>query len=356
MSVTRWAMRNPGKFVAWNRIYAATNLSAERQDDDLPYGGLADWQRASRPIIWKRHDTGEYFALFTRSYDPIGDATATAEEVADGLLRSLGIWGDAESKPTADNLPGGDSVNPFSRAFASMVNNSYGYARAAAGLITNEDPLTGRVFNGGYDALLGIPMPSWMRFTLEANFPYIQRFNRAKWGGMFGMAPRIDSQGNVSRGVLSWWGTERPPRDVVADYRDTKTLILQTAGVRVYNIDVIYNMGRTETEIGVALSELERDIGRETARLPSIVSPERRAAREQELATMMMQVAMLREELKSIYYWRQERNLTPAAARTWLLNNELRQDELPAVPDEELYDILRNTLGDQVPGQLPPQE
>lgn len=350
----RHLLRNPSRFVAYNRLYAAINSPAEDEGDDLPIGAVPDWARGSRPLYWVReNDEGEteYFMLPLRALDPISDGIANVTDIGDSVLRMFGIWDDADfpSVGVQDRL----AQLPWestrtNTAIENLLSNTFpqwkiAYARISGKDVATESNIqedkTGRQFS----SFLGFETTPWVRYTLENAVPLLANINRSNPFGLFGRAPLIDRKtGNVlDPGELSIFGVERSPRDKVNDYRATWQRVAASVGFTFRQLDTAYQMGINEEQIRFSLQEGKRAILKAERDARAIQSVERQREQLERIQYMKLLWTRLMLDHQQFVNWRQSRGYEPQAGVRVLSRQGLSIRQLETLTEQQEFDIIQ---------------
>lgn len=356
----RHMLRNPSRFVAYNRLYAALNAPAEEQGDDLPLGAVRDWARDSRPLYWVReNDQGEeeYFALPLRSLDPISDGIATVTDIGDSVLRLFGIWPDSQfpSMGTGDRLaetPWGQSRT--NTALENLLSNTFPQWKLAYAALSGKDvgteatirtDETGRQFS----SFLGFETEPWVRYALETSIPLLANVNRSNPFGVFGRAPLYDNKTGeeLDPGELSIFGVERSRRDVVSDYRATWQRVAAAVGFNFREIDVAYGMGMTEQQILFNLLEGQKAIRRAERDATTIQDPNRLREQLERIEQMKLLWTQLRLDHARFENWRKVRGYEPRAGIRSLTRQGLSIRQLETLTELQERKIIEEVYGIQ---------
>ena len=361
-SIAKMLVREPGRFMAYQRLFAMMN-EPEPQDEPLPYGAVPDWMRNESPMYWIRRDEEgrpiEAFTLPRSMFDPIAEGTGEVAGGIDGLLNYFGIWPEA-SMPTRgisdriNDLPWeGTRTND---AIRSVVSESFGYQKALYGLITGENPDTGRTIEREGDTTqfsnwFGIEVSPMFRFVGETTFPILRNINRSNPFYMFGRPPEFEGDELIDPGSPAWLtGTARTYDNAGADFRSWWQRTLSVAGINVYRIDVLESMGYRENEILFSIREGYKALNKKRRDILEL-SNQTQAKREiSELREMEALQAALVLDYNNIRAWADERGLDFAAAIRFARREALRTENLQGLSPEEEKRFLESVYGHELEG------
>ena len=350
----RMLVRNPSRFVAYNRLYAAINSPASEEGDDLPEAGVPGWLQRTNPLYWIREDdegNKTYIAIPLTSLDPVQDAQRRITDAADDLLSLFGVArGNRTSDEVLKTLPWDRSST--NRTITNMIAETYPLYQSVYAFITGED-VEGRVVrDDDYSAFLGVEMTPMMRYLLETNLPLLRNINRANPFYMFGRPPRYDNQTGeiIDKPIPSWiTGAERAPRDYISDFRSASQRTASALGINTYVIDVAYNMGYTEQQIDFQLQEGFKAIQKKARNITLIQDPARAARELHELEEMKFIQAQLLIDWHNFRAWRAARGLQHPAAVRLMQKQNLSREQLQTLTEQEEYELLRTIYGDELP-------
>lgn len=360
-SIFRMMVREPGRFMAYQRLFAALN-EPEQEEDPIPYGAVPDWINETAPHFWViRDDQGNPISYFTLPRAQIDNIAAGTQDITanmDGILNHFGIWPNSRAKGISDryqDLPWDKtSVNTGLRDWAAK---SYGHLSALYAFMTGENPRTGaqlRVDDTGVrsDNLWGVEVTPMQKFMLESMFPTIANINRSNPGGIFGTPPRFEGTEMIDPGRPSWAGVERRPN--AADYRTWWQRTLAATGFNLYNFDTLEQLGYRQSEVSFTIREGYRSLGAKRRQIMELDTndPQRIQREVEKLRAMEALQAALVLDYVAINNWAAERGLDyPAGIRHMRRNNSTAQ-QLGSLTDEEATELLKRVYGDNLLGDL----
>lgn len=355
-SIWRMMVRNPSRFVNYNRLWAALNPPEDREG--VPYGASPDWLRTESPLYWvQRDDDGNpagFIALPRSSFDPIAEGSGTMTEYTDQLLYHMGVWPAARMPSVGVS----DRINDLpweqtrtNQALNTFVEGSYGHWKVAVAAITGEDVTFGTPLRGaGVDdtSFLGVKMSPMARYAAENLFPLLRNVNRSNPFYIFGTPPKVENGKIVSYGTPAWWGfgAARSSRDRSADFRAWWQRSLSTVGFNTFSVDILEQMGWRHTEIAISLNE-GRDyiLNRQRELLDSGLSDSELQAELIKLEEMRTLYAALSLEYAEVQEFARQRNMTMPAALRYLQREQIRTNTLQNLPPEESERIIRSFYG-----------
>jgi hypothetical protein len=355
----RMMVRNPGRFMAYQRLFAVMNRP--EQMEDVPNGAIPDWQRTSTPMFWvKRDENGdpvEIFSMPRAQFDPVAEGTNAVTGITDSFLSSMGIWPES-------NMPNrgpGDVIDSMpwmqtgvSRQFAEAISNSYGPYQAAFGFITGEDPRTGYKLRGESapeeTSFLGMAVTPMTRYLAETIFPTLRNINRANPGGVFGNAYEVKEDGTVVPGTPSWAGIPRAGRDRSADFREEWQRMLAVVGFNVYSIDVLDSMGYRESDISYSLKVGYDELNKKKANFGQLQTDRERELALEQIRMMEYLLTALRLDYAEVRAYADERDMDYPAAVRYMRRQGIRAENLNSLTDEEKQEILEAGFGSELFG------
>ena len=238
----RYAMRNPGRFMAYYRLAGLMNEQARDAGEDFPEAGQNPWDADGMPIYFRQGDS--WIRTDMSTYDPILETMSlVTRNFVDSSQQQ-----QVESK-LGDRTLGKELVNYF-------TSQTYGTIKTLMAVYTQQDPFTGIPLREA-DSLLGVKMPEiaglpagLTRYVLENNLPFVRQLNRNNPGGIFGVSELRDTHGAIvreSRRSFFGVGATRYDRDPFIQGKDYEVpVILQAArlfGV-AQEIDIVSNVQR----------------------------------------------------------------------------------------------------------------
>lgn len=349
----RMMVRNPSRFVAYNRLYAALNEPAAQEGEDLPEAGVRGWLQNTNPVYWISKDTGNVIAFPTTTLDPVQDGQKTVFAIADDLLSLFGVESGAKSTDDKlSELPHRRTVT--SEFFTDMLDRGFPEWEILYGLVTNEN-LRGYELSGANvpdTSFLGIRMPVMTRFIVETSLPLLRNVNRSNPFYVFGRPPRFDPQtGELLEKPIPAWitGAERSRQDYTADFRSHSQRMLSAAGLNSYIVDVAYEMGKSETSVDIELYQLDDAIAKKEQRITQLTDPQAIAQEYRELEEMRMVFAQMLLDFENFRAWREARGLEHPAAIRQFRQEELTREQVRVLSEEEEYELLKRIYGDVLP-------
>lgn len=357
-AIFRMMVRNPGRFMAYQRLFAALNRP-KPGEEEVPNGAMRDWLRDTAPLYWVDEE-GENLMVLPRSmFDPVAEGTNAVTEIFDGAMDALGVWPARSNKGISDrieDLPWKDTQT--NSALRSIFEESMGYQQALLGYILGEDVRTGRKLRGEnapqMSTFLGVEVTPMIRYIAETTFPTLRNVNRSNPLYMFGRPPKFDDEGNlIDMGTPSWAGVYRDERDSASDFREWWQRSLAAVGFNVYSLNILEEMGYRRTEIEIALGQGREAIQKKQIEIESITHDRHRTERAlQELMEMKALYAALEIDYNNVLAWAEERNMSYPGAIRYLRNNNIRIESLDSLPPEEAVRILERIYGPQFNGEV----
>jgi len=358
-AVWRMMVRHPGKFMAYQRLYAMMNRPDDQEE--IPRGGIQDWIDPTTTSFWitERNEQGtptSVIAMPRAQFDPIAEGTRELTSITDSILRSNGIWPTStwstqDIGSMYDDLPWDDTLT--NRFLREQLEQSFGAWKVIAAEVTGRDPQFDQPLRGP-DApqqsnFLGVTMSPMMRYRLENIIPITRNINRSNPGFIFGRPAEFDDEGNMVRPPQrSWWGTPRDRRDRAADFRAWWQRLASAGGFNTYSIDVMSSMGWRQAEIRNAIQE-GRDyvVDRERDLLSGDYTSQQLTIEYEKLEYARAAVTMLEMEYREVEQWAQERGMSWPAAIRALEQEQTRTHTLNNLPIEQQEAIIDLYYGDQ---------
>jgi len=354
-AIFRMMVRNPGKFMAYQRLWAAINP----YEEDVPEGGVPDWIKDQSPVYWyRRNEKGEVvdvFALPRAQLDTIASGTNEIAGIADAIRSQFGIWPTSthpsEVRDRIADLPWRSTQT--NRAFRDLVNSSHGWIKAAYGLAVGEDPLTGKSLRTpddgmSFDSIIGVEVPRMTKFLIQALLPQIARLDRSNPWGWFGTPPRWEGTTLVDPGRPSWTGARRNPNS--ADFREWWQRVTSAVGFSVYKFDVADQMGMTESDINFAVNEGYRALNKKRLQIRTITDPLEYNREIEKLRLMEAFQASLAIDAAELRAWREARGIQHPAAIRMIRNGQVREDAIRGLSESERMGILYDVYGVELEG------
>lgn len=344
----RSAMRNPGKFMSYHRMYAAMNAPASGEGDDLPSGSLQGYQLDQKNVYWvipaDQSATGkrEYFAISMSGVDPVADGQQFAGEVGSNILSMFGFKKDPKtgnlSERIAANSPWSktETNNTLSKYLSGDMSSTitaYPVVQAAYKAVTGKDnygknieefDVTG---NKVQKSLLGYKVNPLAKMWFETLLPPLASLDRLNPGNAFGKPEIKDAQGNITQQAQ---GSQMPQlpglepaearaRSSQKDINRTKVgeqnkggffslPTLDPLGVNVNYIDVAKQMGYSEKEIVDAMKAGKNAIIKTRLSLKDS-DPKKRKETEERIAEYIQQYVYLQSEYRGMVRWREQRGI-----------------------------------------------
>lgn len=280
----RNAVRNPAPFMAYLKIQGILNYPAEAAGDDLPEGGVPEYLLHNRPIFWK-DDNGDWFALSTTNFDPIGAALQTHVENLNQAARWLGLYMGTEQEKR-DKAEGKDTHNFLKR----MLEGTYPQTKTVIGLIevaSGKDlskwgsslvafgPLTGSKWEDAKPTkFLGIDMHPLTRFLIETNIP------SAGYGNKIGSADTLEE--NLTKNLL---------------------------GFNNKKLEIATQMGYTENDIYSSINDLKKGVKEKDKQLKNADSQEEANKIARDKAELLHHIGVLNYDMQNIKRWRDKRGV-----------------------------------------------
>ena len=351
----RHLMRNPSKYLAYNRLYAALNQPARDEGEDLPQGALPDWARSARPLYWVReNDKGEeeYFFLPMTSIDPIADGQSNINNIGNGVLHAFGIWPEIGRtiQQAFDDLPWNSTVT--NTQLGRLMSGTFPQWKVAYSAVSGRDIATDRPLKEDetgrqFSSFLGVSMSPFMRHTLENMVPLTRTLNRANPLGIFGRAPLVDTKTGelLNSGELSIFGVERTSRDLVNDYRSTWQRVSGFLGLEFREIDTALQMGFSEDQLRFEIRDGIKQIRKAERDLVKIQDPTRLRDQIENIESMKLLVTRLSLDLESFINWRESRGYESRAAIRVLGNQELSIQQLQTLTEQQELDLIQEVYG-----------
>lgn len=211
----RYAMRNPGRFMAYYRLASLMNEQARAAGDAFPESGANPWDADGMPLYFKQGD--QWLRMGRETFDPMLEAVSVATRTFEDSSYQQVVERELGTRTTGEEL-----INYF-------TGQTYGTVKSAVAAFTQEDPFSGIPLRSE-DSFLGIEMPSiggmpagLTRFVLENNLPFVRQLNRNNPGGVFGVREMRDTHGRIvreSRRAFFGTGAMRHDRDPFIEGKD----------------------------------------------------------------------------------------------------------------------------------------
>lgn len=367
-SIFRMMVREPGKFMAYQRLFAALNApDGEDESNPLPMGAIPDYVNNTAPLMWIiRDDKGnprQVFTLPRAQFDNIASGTEEVTSGLDAVLDHFGMW-PGRRRNISDvyqDLPWAErSTNRFLRSWAQ---DSYGHIQALFTLTTGQDPYTGRMVRVNETGLvesnlLGMEVTPLQKTVIEQLFPLARNVNRSNPGGLFGTPPRFDGEGNLLEpGKPSWADVPRQPNS--ADFRVWWQRTASALGFNIYKFDVLEQLGYRQAEVQVYIRDGYKALGQKRQQILGMTDPQEINLEIEKLRMMEALQAALVIDYVNLINWGQERGLNYNGAVGYMRRNNLQQYNLQSL-DIETQDILLQSVygenllgGPQVQSEVP---
>lgn len=346
--IMRMMVRDPTRFVAYNRLYAALNDPARDEGADLPEAGTPGWMQRTNPLYWVDKATGQVIAFPTSTWDPVQSGQQMIFDAADDLSGLFGIKPPRTTDEELGTLPWETSTT--NRTLTNMIESMYPPMQIAYGLLTGEDTqgyaLTGP--DARDTTFLGVPMSAMNRFLLSKVSPTLTNINRSNPGFMFGRPARFDGEGRMIEEPIPAWltGASRDPRDRVADFRSQEQRIMAALGVSTYVVDVAYNMGKNEQQVYYEIGNGRRAISRKMRAIKQMTDPQQIQRELEELEIMRFTQAQMVLDWENFRAWREERGLSLPAANARMRRQELGREQVRVLTEQQEYDLLMEIYGE----------
>jgi hypothetical protein len=360
-ATARMMVRRPGRFMAYQRLFAVMNDPERTGTEDVPLGAMPDWMRSTSPLTWVRRDeNGEPVEMFTlprSSFDPVAEGTAAVTGTLDYFLMNMGVWPQSMSPNIGiddkmDALPW--ERTQTNKALRSLVSQSYGAWQSAYGAITGEDPRTGyRITRDPTQtsSFLGAEVSPMFRYIAETTFPILRNVNRSNPFYLFGRPPEFDEEGNlVDAGTPSWLGVSRSSRDRTADFREEWQRLLSVVGFNVYSIDVMESMGYRQQDFVYSLGQGYKALAKKRAEFGQLTTERERTIALQQIREMEILLAALHTDYNEIVAWGQEHDMAFPAAVRFMRRNNMQQHNVETMSPEEREKILQYVYGEAMLG------
>jgi hypothetical protein len=354
-AIFRMMVRNPGKFMAYQRLWAATNP----YEEDVPEGGVRDWIKDQAPMYWyRRNEKGEVIeviALPRAQIDPVASGLEEVSNIADVIRQQFGIWPDSqhpsEMRDRISDAPWDKTTT--NRALRELVNSSHGWIKAIYGFATGEDPLTGRALRTpddgmSHDTILGVEVPRMTKFMIQSLLPQVARLDRSNPNGIFGTPPRWEGTTRIDEGKPSWTGARRNPNS--ADFRTWWQRTSSAFGFNFYIFDVAEEMGFRETEVQFAVAEGYRSLNKKRLQIREITDPQEFNREIEKLRLMEAYHAALAIDYAELRAWREQRGLSHPSAIRLIRSGQVRQDAVQGLSEAERMMILQQVYGQNLQG------
>lgn len=357
-SIFRMMVREPGKFMAYQRLFAAFNEAEDTED--VPKGAVPGW--TGSPLVnhvWVRRDENdnpvEIFSLPRSQMDPVAEGVESVTGMADIVLSMFGIWPEATGGTIDDRLNDLDwSSTRTNRALNQIFQGTYpplqqAYIEATAALTGNPvNPRTGQEIPTGpleRTDFLGIRMHPIQRLRYENLFPVLRNIDRSNPGNLFGTPPEFDEEGNlIKEGTPSWTGGRRKPRS--SDFRTWWQRTLAVVGFNVYSFDVMEQLGWRQVDIEKALEEGTWAINDQIRIVEESVGDEQRFNREyetlQELKALHMSLAL---DYYNIQAWADQRGLQFPQAIRQIEQMNMREHSVRGLTPEQEDKLIDAVYG-----------
>jgi hypothetical protein len=267
----RHVLRNPQQYVTYQRLYHLATQDVRENPRENPEGGVAPWQQNESGTIYLPHPDGDgrLIHIPLASVDPVADVSNRLNGIADALGSALGLYGPDGARGYVSEAKEGGAT---SRVLTAMLGQSFGPAKSLLGLLTREDPRTGKslVLRAGAPTptVLGLEVPGGelsplAKFMLENTLPSVANLNRWNPGGVFGRKEREDANGDVVLpGSPGWAGNERTDAD--ANYApDLPPVwqVLKATGITVNSVDLALGMQYSTGDMSKAAREVKTRYG-----------------------------------------------------------------------------------------------
>lgn len=353
----RHAMREPSKYMAFQRLYALANAPAAAEGEDLPDGGINEYVKNTNPIYWiiPEEDSAsgkrEVFAIPLVGVDPITDGLKYASDMGNAALNyGASLFGkNWQDKKTRDEKPWESATET---TLAKVFKDTYPLYQAVYKSIAGkdldgksllEDP-TGRKTT----SFLGVQVDPMLKMWGETLVPTLANINRANPGHIFGTPDRVnpDTGEMISKGTPSVFGAERTDADR-GDWTDSQIQqypflkFLRMTGVNVSKVDVLYQMGYTEDNIRYALSDGRKKLSQMQADVAQEDNPKVKQEKMQRLEQFSATWVSLQVEYQRVLNWRSERGVGNNAYKR--LVTQGKAPALPPISEKQRRAILKKT-------------
>lgn len=314
-AAVRHVVRNPTRFMAYQRIYSLLNRPvASEENSQLNEGTIQPWLVPQQNIYFRTEDG--YFAVPLEPLDPVASARQWLESPAESVLGLFGIQGGSP-KGTSERLDAAP-WNETNVAIQSMLDNTYGIWKAAAATISNQDTMGRSLSDTRLTTFWGYEISPLTRTWLENLLPITGYINRINPGGRFGTPVRRDARtGTWTQGTPSQMPfSGNPPRtDSDSTTYGNPYQWLDWVGIKVYPVDTMLNAGFTYDDLRANVRQGNDLIRRMKGELLKM-EPDSDAYRRQEerIAEVQYLVDETRTDLNRLDDWTADQGLDVKAA------------------------------------------
>lgn len=262
----RHMMRNPQLYLTYWRLRSLLNQPLA-DDERLREGSVPGWIQEGLPMFVGYDDDGNPVVLMPNNFDAISDAFSFVNEAGRTISRvAFGNYtGTIEQKLEHAR---GETMQRF---FEGLLSQSHWWIRIPYEQATGRETFTGRPISDEETrqrpTLWGVPVHPRVKHIIENVLPAVKAIDSWNPGGVFGVAPKRDHNGNIiDEGRLSIFGTERLQRDpyLYAEHSNLLMRTMRTLGLNLQTIDPYYTTSRTLRDYDRTLSHLEGEINRTT--------------------------------------------------------------------------------------------
>lgn len=338
-AILKMMIRNPSRFMAYQRLWAMMN---EPERENIIEGSLPDWASGWTDMVWR--DETSIFSMPRASFDPIAEGTATLS----GIAQYFGI--DGSPYESLNDVPWGEKET--SRAIRELVNQSFGFIKAAYAGLTGEDPRTGRELNDDGrigSSLLGVDVSPLSKLIVENMFPLVSAVDRSNPFSVFGTPTQYNEDGTVAaEATPSWAGTPGDQRSKASRFDTAWQRTISLVGINVYRFNEFDQLGFKEDQILFTIKDgiesynmMRRNLALDWGQLS-------RAERDRRTATMYLYrdtIIRLAIDHNQLTNWGAERGMDFSAVVRHSRRNNRAVSTYTGMTTDELDEVITNFEG-----------
>ncbi|MBD2200148.1 MULTISPECIES: hypothetical protein [Calothrix] len=341
-STIRMAMRNPQRFLAYQRLSSLFNQA--NGINEIPEVGLNEYEN-DEPMVLKRRDpnTGHIMVMFPSNYDRTSDTLSFVDIAGKHIQRALGFYPGTSTEQRKQAMGETDWTDAARAFFGSTYYDDLVYS------ITGRDKFTGeKIDNNRQNTFLGLPVPKAAQGIVTTLIPLLDVINRTNPGDVFGRREITDSKGNVIvPGKPSWAGYSRTDKDAakLAWEKGTNSeKVDMLLGKKYRSIDTKKNVQQAFTSIMIDLSEMQKRWQKESLYLSANrdkIPPNEFKAREAKLNKLSDTLNQTAMDARRIAAYMIMNDIPPSQVYREQLKQKIVEGNLPIVGQEELQRVIQ---------------